>query len=167
MWVAELQRRGALHYHVVVFVPRHLRLPRPDACGWWPHGLSKVETARSPVGYLTKYATKTRPEDLARLPKGVRLHGNGGLGAFMRSFYRLALWPRWMRERADVEVRLLGSDEAEALGLSPGLSDIRKGPGGWWDRDTGALYRSPWRAVKLPGPGHCIVFERREAICAV
>lgn len=104
-WVAELQARGALHYHVLVWVPRRLRLPRPDASGWWPHGMSNVETARNPVGYMVKYTTKTRPEDLARLPKGVRLHGNGGHDPYHRTKLRETLAPFWirqaMRERKD------------------------------------------------------------------
>jgi hypothetical protein len=80
-WVAELQKRGVLHYHLIVWVPRRLRLPCPDKSGWWPHGMSNIETARNPVGYMVKYATTTRPEDLKRLKKGVRLHGNGGAHA--------------------------------------------------------------------------------------
>lgn len=35
VWVAELQMRGALHYHVVTWLPRGLTLPKPDKQGWW------------------------------------------------------------------------------------------------------------------------------------
>lgn len=97
-WVAELQKRGALHYHLIVWVPRRLRLPRPDASGWWPHGMSNIETARNPVGYMVKYATKTRPEDLKRLKKGVRLHGNGGHAPESRVKLRETLAPWWLRQ---------------------------------------------------------------------
>ena len=100
-WVGELQKRGALHYHVLVWVPRRLRLPRPDACGWWPHGMSNIETARNPVGYMVKYATKTRPEDIRRLPKGVRLHGNGGHDPATRVHLRERLWPQWVAQEWD------------------------------------------------------------------
>lgn len=110
VWVAELQKRGALHYHLVVWVPRRLRLPRPDQCGWWPHGSSKIETARNPIGYMVKYATKTRPEDLLKLPKGVRLHGNGGHDAPTRAALRESLLPMWARERAWVS-RFLAANE--------------------------------------------------------
>lgn len=100
-WVSELQKRGALHYHVLVWVPRHLRLPRPDACGWWPHGLSNIETARNPVGYMVKYATKTTPADLKRLKKGVRLHGNGGHNPVNRVALRQTLAPWWLKQADD------------------------------------------------------------------
>jgi hypothetical protein len=99
VWVAELQKRGALHYHLVVWVPRRLRLPRPDVCGWWPHGSSKIETARNPIGYMVKYATKTTPDALKRLPKGVRLHGNGGHDPQARVSLREKLLPGWVHDR--------------------------------------------------------------------
>jgi len=99
VWVAELQKRGALHYHMVVWVPRRLRLPRPDVCGWWPHGSSKIETARNPIGYMVKYATKTTPDALKRLPKGVRLHGNGGHDPQARVSLREKLMPEWVHDQ--------------------------------------------------------------------
>jgi hypothetical protein len=101
VWVAELQKRGALHYHLVVWVPRRLRLPRPDVCGWWPHGSSKIETARNPIGYMVKYATKTTPDALKRLPKGVRLHGNGGHNPHDRVHLRETLMPSWVHDHRD------------------------------------------------------------------
>lgn len=148
VWVAELQQRGALHYHLVVWVPRRLRLPCPDRCGWWQHGSSKIETARSPIGYMVKYATKTRAEDLAKLPKGVRLHGNGGAGAFSRSMIRLSLWPAWLRERneQDCFLRFVPTqDAADGLGLSLGFTRVRRCRGGVVDADTGEFFETPWR----------------------
>lgn len=101
VWVAETQKRGALHYHVLVWVPRRLRLPRPDACGWWPYGMSNIETARNPVGYMVKYATKTTPADLKRLKKGVRLHGNGGHDPVNRVALRQTMAPWWLKQADD------------------------------------------------------------------
>jgi hypothetical protein len=43
VWVAELQGRGALHYHVLVWLPRGLSLPKPDKQGWWRHGSTRIE----------------------------------------------------------------------------------------------------------------------------
>lgn len=100
VWVAETQKRGALHYHLLVWVPRRLRLPRPDTCGWWPHGMSNIETARNPVGYMVKYATKTGPDDLKRLKRGVRLHGNGGHDPIHRVRLRETLAPWWIRQES-------------------------------------------------------------------
>ena len=82
-------------------MPRRLRLPRPDVCGWWPHGSSKIETARNPIGYMVKYATKTTPDALKRLPKGVRLHGNGGHDPQARVSLRETLMPSWLHEHHD------------------------------------------------------------------
>lgn len=114
VWVAELQKRGALHYHLVVWVPRRLRLPRPDVCGWWPHGSSKIETARNPIGYMVKYATKTTPDALKRLPKGVRLHGNGGHEPHDRVHLRETLMPAWLHEHRD-EQRFAHDAAEEAI----------------------------------------------------
>lgn len=155
-WVAELQGRGALHYHVLVWVPRRLRLPRPDASGWWPHGMSNVETARSPVGYMVKYASKTRPEDLARLPKGVRLHGNGGHDPVSRTKLRETLAPFWikqaMRERKDD--RAIAAYEADQpMDTARRVRVLTPQPDGTvrerWDDPAGPPYGSPayWDAL--------------------
>jgi hypothetical protein len=34
-WVAEMQRRGAVHYHVLLVVRRGASIPRPDDAGLW------------------------------------------------------------------------------------------------------------------------------------
>lgn len=104
LWVAELQKRGALHYHLMIWLPRGLHLPKLDRCGWWKHGMTKVETARNPVGYLVKYASKFRVEDIARFRKGTRLYGYGGLIPDVRRSVQSARWPRWARKvREDQE----------------------------------------------------------------
>lgn len=146
-WVAELQGRGALHYHVLVWVPRRLRLPRPDASGWWPHGMSNVETARNPVGYMVKYATKTRPEDLARLPKGVRLHGNGGHDPARRTRLRETLAPFWIRQTMQARKygRLIDAYEAEASWLA------RRVRVEWTDEDGTRWFR--WNDPAKPPYG--------------
>ncbi|WP_049620996.1 rolling circle replication-associated protein [Frateuria defendens] len=156
VWVAELQKRGALHYHVVVWVPRRLRLPRPDVCGWWPHGSSKIETARNPIGYMVKYATKTRPEDLKRLPKGVRLHGNGGHDDSARIALRETLLPGWARDQAFVSRFLAASAMRNAL-IESGDYDpdddacdaitapaVLRCSGGLVDLRTGEYVPTPW-----------------------
>ena len=43
VWVGELQQRGALHYHVLCWLPRGLTLPKPDKQGWWTHGSTRIE----------------------------------------------------------------------------------------------------------------------------
>lgn len=97
LWVAELQKRGAIHYHLLLWLPRRLHLPRLDRRGWWRHGMTKVETARNPVGYLVKYASKFK-DDLARFRKGTRLYGYGGLIEDVRRTVRCRFWPSWARK---------------------------------------------------------------------
>lgn len=72
-WVAEVQSRGAVHYHVTVMMPKGTKFPMPDKSGMWKFGMSKVQTARSPW-YLVKYVGKEHQKDLARYPKGCRLY---------------------------------------------------------------------------------------------
>ena len=127
LWVAELQKRGALHYHLMIWLPRGLHLPKLDRAGWWRHGMTKVETARNPVGYLVKYASKFRAEDIARFRKGTRLYGYGGLLPEVQRSVREARWPRWARkvredqaaaafvERIDREIEAQEREEAALL----------------------------------------------------
>lgn len=134
-WVAETQKRGAIHYHAVLFVPRHLRLPCPDRCGWWPWGMSKVETARNPVGYLTKYASKTGEREAAGFPARARMHGVCGLSLQRRRWRRFTVAPQWLREAFSAVL-----DDFSRF-------DMVKVAGGYVDRATGVLVRSPWRVV--------------------
>ena len=78
VWVLELHQSGRPHYHAVLWLPHGMRLPKPDLRGWWPHGATRIERARSPVGYLAKYASKGIPQTDAddgrpAIPKGARL----------------------------------------------------------------------------------------------
>ncbi len=105
-WVAELQlgrmrrRRETaaqcLHYHMILWQPEGYEYPHPDTRGWWPHGMSNVEVARNPVGYLAKYASKGTEGE--RLPRGARISGGGGLSADGRLLASWWLRPRYVRE---------------------------------------------------------------------
>ena len=70
-WVSELQTRGALHYHVVLYMRTTARLPLPDKAGWWKHGSTKVTGARSPF-YLVSYTKKQDQKDYMKFPEGAR-----------------------------------------------------------------------------------------------
>lgn len=72
-WVAELQKRGAVHYHLIIVVRKGTRIPLPDKSGMWKHGLSGIHTARTPF-YLVKYTGKEYQKDLSRYPKSCRLY---------------------------------------------------------------------------------------------
>lgn len=133
VWVAELQQRGALHYHVLVWVPRRYRLPKPDRAGWWPHGMSNIKEAQHAVSYLAKYASKTTADEAIRYPKGARMHGAGGLSPESRRHIRYWQAPEWVREALT------------------GRADIRKVVGGYACRITGEFLPSPWQVFVTPG----------------
>jgi hypothetical protein len=127
VWVAELQKRGALHYHVIVWLPKGKYLPFADAQGWWPHGRTNIVNAQSPIGYITKYASKATAGDALGFPKGARICGHGGLTGEGRRHVRYWNSPIWVREALS------------------GRADIRKVVGGYMDKFTGEFLPSPWR----------------------
>ena len=114
VWCAEQHKSGRIHYHIILFLPKGLMLPKPDKQGWWPFGITKIERCRKQsVGYLIKYAAKA--QDCHRpWPKGMRLHGHGGLTSLQR--IRRAWWvlPKYIRVQVEPEWR------------------VRRAPGGGW-----------------------------------
>ena len=133
VWVLENTKAGKPHYHVLIWLPRGITLPKPDKRGWWPHGWTRIEWARNPVGYLAKYASKG--DGGHAFPKGARLCGSGGLS--LRARLERAWWmaPQWVKDRFSVEDR-----------------PVRAPGGGWMSRVTGEHLPSPWRLVRA-GPG--------------
>jgi hypothetical protein len=134
VWVAELQTRGAVHYHVALWLPRRAYLPQADRRGWWPHGSTQTARAVAPVRYLQKYVSKFDSKG-CEFPKGIRLFGVRGMspeGAMNARFWRA---PEYVRARF-----LAGSDP-------------RKVSGGWVDRRDGEFLASPWHVHLVPGQG--------------
>jgi len=134
VWVAELQRRGVVHYHLLLWVPRHLRLPFFDRRGWWPHGSTNAVRVRSPVGYLASYVGKERQKQPDAFPAGCRLFGHFGLSAAQRVERAWRVCAEWIRGLADEPFRF-----ARAVG------------GGIARCDTGEIFRSPWRVLSTGG----------------
>lgn len=99
VWVAELQQRGAIHYHLVLWLPKGLSLPKPDKRGWWVHGCTKIEWARKPIGYLTGYTTQDKNEGNGNFPKGARIHGALGLTKLQKMERRWWRFPQYIRDR--------------------------------------------------------------------
>lgn len=103
-WVAELQKRGAVHYHVLLVVPAYVRLPKPDKAGLWPHGSTRIEAARS-VWYVMKYAQKAETDGV--FPHGLRLFAVCAAGdALTRAEgweFRLSVLPAWARRLIEQE----------------------------------------------------------------
>lgn len=104
-WVAEVQQRGAVHYHVMALVAAGTDLPKPDEAGWWVHGSTRIETARSPF-YIMKYAQKGAYEgehgENVVFPKGLRVFavwiGDGVIDDLQRWAFRLSSLPVWLCE---------------------------------------------------------------------
>jgi hypothetical protein len=70
-WVAELQERGAVHYHVLLYVAKGTQIPHPDKAGWWRHGSTSITSAKSPY-YVLSYTKKAYQKDYDKFPKGMR-----------------------------------------------------------------------------------------------
>ena len=150
-WVMELTRRGRPHYHVLVFVPRHLHLPNMDAKGWWTHGSTNTQVARNAVGYLAKYASKAFGNCDADsgeeylFPRGARICGGTLLEPHQLPEWRYWAAPKWARDRVEP------------------LTDIKRASGGYLVMDTGELLRSPWRYLGTSPDRKLLLFELREA----
>nr|WP_243693926.1 replication initiation protein [Stenotrophomonas sp. ATCM1_4] len=129
LWVGELTQAGVPHYHVMIWVPRGIYIPKLDARGWWPYGMTNFQKARNPVAYMAKYASKFTPDMASEFPKGFRTHAVGGLDKDSKRELR---W--W---KAPAEAR-------KALGM---FADIRKALGGYVDKLTGDYWPSPWKVI--------------------
>lgn len=102
VWVLELTKKGRPHYHVLFWLPKGVSMPKADKQGWWRHGMTKSEWARSPVGYLCKYTSKGLDFDSwGKLPRGGRLYGHGGYTPAMRITRAWRVAPAWVRELID------------------------------------------------------------------
>lgn len=134
VWVAELQKRGVIHYHAVFFLPAGVRMPRADRKGWWPHGMTNTMKANRPVAYLMKYASKIESKTVGGFPRGARIHGCGGLTSVGAAIRRWCLWPAYVQGNAAV---------GEPWRPAPG--------GGYLNAETGEHLESEWA---LTGSGH-------------
>jgi hypothetical protein len=128
VWVQEFTKRGRPHYHMLLWLPLGITLPKPDKRGWWPCGMTKIEWARNAIGYIAKYASKG--DSLALPAKGARMHGNGGLTGEALLEQRWWKLPGWLRETARVDDHLRRAP--------PGTG------GGFVHHGTGEVFRSPW-----------------------
>ena len=118
-WVAELQQRGVIHYHVIVWLEGGLTPPKGDmpwkskdrkgVTQWhppmWPHGMSNRMKSTAPVAYLMKYASKIESKNVGSFPHGARIHGAGGLDESGRCIRRWVLWPAYVQGNASVSDR--------------------------------------------------------------
>jgi len=139
LWVMELTKKGRPHFHVLIWAPARLTIPKPDKRGWWKHGSrsagSRVERVRNSVGYVAKYASKFASKD-AEFPPNARIHGVGGITAWER---RVVAWWKMPKDLRD--------DKGEGVNLwhrCPG--------GGWYNRSTHERILSQWK-IDFFSPG--------------
>lgn len=134
-WVAELQTRGAVHYHLLAWLPAGVQMPhwdraRGNRLEFWPHGMTNTEVAKSGVGYLMKYLSKLG--ELTKFPKGLRLYGVGGLTETGRSVRQWFNLPAWVK-------------------LSHGVGEVSRRTFGFVHRVTGEVLQCPYRCDRIPG----------------
>ena len=86
-WVAELQYRGAVHYHILFAVKYGIKIEFPDRSGSWVKGMSNVKRARS-VYYVLTYVGKRYQKDYSRMPKGLRSYAVGIYDKQLRWLYK-------------------------------------------------------------------------------
>ncbi len=100
-WVAELQERGAVHYHVELVVKKGTRIPKPDDSGLWKWGLTRIETAKTHF-YICKYVGKEH-QKTGDFPKGMRMFAvwiaKPVITEFQRWYFRLTAIPAWLSEK--------------------------------------------------------------------
>jgi hypothetical protein len=115
-----------------LLVKRGTRIDKPDQAGWWVHGSTKIETARSQF-YILKYTGKEH-QKMGNFPKGLRLFAvwisPRILKGLERWYFRVSTWPRWL------------ANEASKKLISVGAPFGRLAGGGWFIGDM--EFRSPW-----------------------
>jgi len=130
-WWAELQRRGAVHYHVLVVDAPFI--PDRGLASLWPHGYVAARWFDGHRGfsYALKYARKLRKayqQDyvlFSVLYKGFRVYSHTRLTDTVARAFKL---PAWLREWV------------WHFGELP-----RRVPGGWEFPSSGQVVTTPWR----------------------
>ena len=133
VWVAELQQRGVIHYHIAAWLPVGVSMPFWDTKGWWSHGMSNRIRARHATAYLMAYLKKDQIAERGALPKGARNYGVGGLDHSLRRARR------WLRLPAFVQ------------GNSSIHDDWRRAVGGGWIDPDGVRFESEFTSVLVGG----------------
>lgn len=139
-WCLEATKAGKEHYHILLWLPRNVTLPKADDRGWWPHGMTRTERARNAVGYLAKYASKGGNR---KLPEGARIYGTGGLRGGSLDEWRWWRLPRWLRSHAQVTQNALPK-RLRLLG---------------WVLDSGEIAESPYRVEFAHGSIYLVLKE--------
>lgn len=124
LYVWTLERSAAYHYHLMIWLPRGIRLEQKQLTRWWTHGFSDAEACRSTFRWA-KYIGKSETKE--GVAKGLRLFGAGGLDMEGEDAMRFAGLPRWLQC------------------VLPVLSRPKRIPRvGWVDILTGELFICPY-----------------------
>lgn len=121
-WV--LERASRLHYHLILWIPRCYRLDFAKLRKWWRWGSTWMEACRRVTAwgrYLAKF------DSVAKLPKGARFYGCGGLDESGKTAVLRAGLPRWLKALVPADHRAR-----------------RCAGGGWVDLMTGEVFWSPY-----------------------
>lgn len=136
-WVAEMQSRGAVHYHVLLIVKKGSSIPKPDKSGLWPWGITRIETARTHF-YICTYVGKEH-QKMGDFPKGLRMFAiwikKGIITKLQKWFLSLSSLPSWLCNIVKGQEKYL-------------LEKIRRDPGGGWVI-AGEKFRSPFQLVAI------------------
>ncbi len=146
LWKLEMQKRGAVHYHFMLWVPKGYTLPKPDKQGWWPHGATKIEWLRNGYGYVAKYVGK---EESLTIPKGARMYAVLGLDQGGKREIRWWNAPQYVRERFPQE-----------------HDPMRQKGGGWVSRLTGEIVSSGFQfgGFQWVEGRRCVILKRAEKV---
>ena len=134
-WVGELQKRGAVHYHVILVCKKGTNIPKPDESGMWTHGLSRIETAKT-VFYLCSYLKKEYQKE-GDFPKGMNSVwiAKWAVEEIAHWRMRLSSLPRWFAKKV--------TDRDDHRG-----EKWERNEGGGY-RFAGILFRSPYKFYGL------------------
>lgn len=127
------------HYHVLIWLPRRLLLPKADRAGWWILGLTQTKVVQCAAGYVSKYVQK---ETGASLPRGARCCSVRGLSCGLRRLRSFLMLPKYVQQEFSLEDRV-----------------TRAAGGGWLSRRTGEISPARWRVVDHAKDWKWITFE--------
>jgi hypothetical protein len=107
VWCAELQKRGAPHYHVLTVQDKGERWEKPDAeNGGWPYGFTWVTPDIKYPWYILKYIQKGSESTNGRgYPKGMRIYAvsmwaRSSMEGKPKDVYRSLQLPNWFKAGA-------------------------------------------------------------------
>jgi hypothetical protein len=164
VWTLELQKRGAPHYHLVIWLPSFLYLPKPDlpfairgrqCLPMWSHGSSNIVVIEwGAVPYIAKYVSKGPLSSGVELPTGARVHGVGGVprGSIEAREARWWRLPSWLREALPIGSLTMVSGLARRASSVLGAR-VREPKTGRWAAflsEAGELFASPWAVRFCP-----------------